>query len=787
MRVRLTLIAALALAVPLWASCADTGGGPDTDAGFSPCDDTTADDDGDGISNGLEGCVFGRDTDNNRTPDWKDPDADGDGILDKVEAGKKTADGLCESTGLSWPCDTDKDGFPDYIDIDSDGDGIDDADEDSNGDGVLGCCIIECGKTLTAAQEKGCILTKVGDKVDGTPLVKGEEGCGPGQICKQGKCTPSISFGCSNGETNPLAQDTFGDGKLDGERGTFICREAREDRPEGRKKVQRDKNQDGDWHVAFEDGASYKELQIANPAAKEMAAIVNVDDPSSEVAAFVISKSTDKANVQDELNNILSAIQNKPPGGSGTVTIRASGSQGKSHDRYDTVKGTLIDVELSTASNVSTVRNELISTLLGRSPADLGSLPNPFGSSHSRFIVRLLTLRRFEFKRNLTGELERDKDGNPIDDGDKSNWRLMVMGAVAGRDNYQDPARGTGFIVDDFANGTALATYNDTTGTECDVGQIVRLPVADIVWVIDESGSMSDNRQDIVNNANNFFSRALASGLDFRMGVTNVVNPNSSSNAYAVGKFCSKISSNSSDDGGTDRFLLSTEQAIFSSCVNNPPGYEGGSEYGLVNAEEAVKKHLPRAPSDPAKFRSNATIAIIVATDEIPQSLSSAIGGNTRNCNLPASNQQQVDQAIKKYIDLFSGAVDPEAVAQFHMIGGTCQSTCTSSPDVGHGYIQVAQATGGQLGDICQKDLGTTLQIIIDNIAAGASPIKLEYVPISASLAVALDGVQLKRSRTNGFDYNGSNNSLTLINVAFDKGSEIIASYERWEKQLVIE
>ena len=57
-------------------------------------------------------------------------------------------------------------------------------------------------------------------------------------------------------------------------------------------------------------------------------------------------------------------------------------------------------------------------------------------------------------------------------------------------------------------------------------------------------------------------------------------------------------------------------------------------------------------------------------------------------------------------------------------------------------------------------------------------------MPISSSLAVAMDGAEIKRSRTNGFDYRSSKNTLVFINVKYKKGSEVIASYKRWEKQV---
>ena len=56
----------------------------------------------------------------------------------------------------------------------------------------------------------------------------------------------------------------------------------------------------------------------------------------------------------------------------------------------------------------------------------------------------------------------------------------------------------------------------------------------------------------------------------------------------------------------------------------------------------------------------------------------------------------------------------------------------------------------------------------------------LGFTPISASLAVTVDGRRLARSRTNGFDYRSANNSVALINVPYKKGSRLVATYKRW-------
>ena len=734
--------------------------------GAEACTDPSGDYDGDGITNAQEGCLTGRDSDGDKIPDWQDFDADGDKIPDSLEKGAKDSTGKCVgSKNGKYPCDTDGDGVPDYLDKDSDGDGLQDGDEDNNYDGELGCCVKTCGQMASAWQKENCTLNAAG--------------CGDGQTCVNKACTPSAAFKCSEGETAPLKKDTFGDGKLDNERGTFICRDATEDKPQGRKPVQLRKDTvNGDWHIAIEKFAKYGAITVAGASKtnKLAAASINYDKTTDEVAGFVLSKATSNSSIQAEMTALIALLNSA---GLGTLTVRASGIQGKSHDRYDQVEGTIVDID-TTSTDVSSARNQVVAALLGKQLSDLTNVSSPFGSSHSSLMLRFTTMRRFAFKKDSSNKVMTDSNGYPIDDNDSTKWRIVIMGAVASKTNYQNPKLQTGFLVDDLSNGTTVAIANDRVVNECDVGTIIQLPIADIIWVIDESGSMSTERQDVVNNANNFFSRALASGLDFRMGVTNVVHP---PNAKCIGKFCSQISSNTSDDGGTDRFLLPTEQNIFSACINNPPCYEGGSEYGLVNAYDAVKKHLPRATGDQSKIRKNATLVIIVATDEIPESLSGAVGGysNFSKCTLPASNLASVLSGIQKYLDMFTGVTDPEAVAMFHVIGGECNNKCNA--DVAHGYRELAQKLGGQTASVCQKNLGNTLQVIIDTITGKASPVVLDYVPISSSLAVAMDAVEINRSRTNGFDYRTNANSLVFINVKYKKGSEVIASYKRWKRQ----
>ena len=77
-----------------------------------------ADSDGDFISDEDEGRALRRDTDGDGTPDYLDDDSDGDGILDRDEAG--------DTDLATEPRDSDLDTRPDYLDLDSDNNGYPD-------------------------------------------------------------------------------------------------------------------------------------------------------------------------------------------------------------------------------------------------------------------------------------------------------------------------------------------------------------------------------------------------------------------------------------------------------------------------------------------------------------------------------------------------------------------------------------------------------------------------------------------------------------------------------------
>ena len=681
------------------------------------CDDGTvlapADDSGGNLPGWEAGGGFG-DGPGACTPGG---DADGDRIPDDKEGCTRDSDG---------------DKTPDYLDTDSDNDGVLDSDEDRNGDGLLGCCLSTCNE-----KRKGC-----------TPNT---DGCGAGQKCASGKCTPAVSFLCANGESDPRKKATFPGSATDKQLPTFVCHPSSETTGQGLKQMQFKSSTAGDWRVALEKGSTYGEIAVSGATA----AAFDLTAPQRAVAGFVLSLPGVTGTVAQEVTTLISNAQGMK--GAASVSQLSSGTAKKSHDGYPSVVSTQLVVTLSAAAPASTVRNNLMAALLGKTIANPPS--GTVGSATKTHVARFASLLR-------------------------TGGRLLVMGGVAASTLAADPKMDTGIILDDLSNGTGLATASDSETVECDPFVVSTMPKADIIWVVDDSASMKNNQKDVANNAKDFFGRALKAGLDFRVGVTGV-------NKKTNGKFCSTISTKVSDPGGVDRFLLPSEQKIFEACILNPPGLSGTPyEYGLKSGYDAVVSHLPRAANNPAKIRTDAALVVIQVTDEASQSLKDQKTGipySTNSCTLTAAHQAKLTTFLKPHIDLFTGKSSKygaAARAVVHFIGGLCKNKCGAQ--VGHAYIGTASGTGGLTADVCQQNLGTTMQIIIGAINGYASLIRLEYVPISASLAVAVEKNQIARSRDKGFDYISGTNTLVFYATTLNKGDRVVASYRRFQKQTPI-
>jgi hypothetical protein len=694
---------------------------PGSDAA-PPCD-PLADDDGDCIANGIEGCQQQppRDTDGDVSYDYLDGDADNDGLVDRNEAGASCAD----------PRDTDSDGTSDFQDVDSDNDGVNDEDEDRNGDGVIGTCSLHCANASQCPSSSYCSLP-----LDSAGL---------------GTC---VSLACTAGETDPHNGDSDGDGRRDNVEGTSICNPSSLMNPFGLKPIKYVDSMTtaypmSNWRLALDVAAVEGVPSIANATTLNAAYTFDFIEPNAKVAGFLASRTAAANSPVSEIGTLVVNLQSAPF--ISDVVLRVSGTNTTSLDNFETVIGATIELTTSSQLDVTAVREIVTSAALARPLSDV-TFPDPgwVGTGDTKFIVAVQSIRRSEAVQTL------------------------FVGGVARKVNADDLTRKTGFHLNDLSNGTGIAVSGNGEEVECEQFVISKQAKADIIWVVDESGSMGDDRQRIANNASTFFQKAVAAGLDFRIAVTDMDNAKN-------GIFASR------QVGGTgDRWLLPTEQAAFEANVLDPSGPDagdGGTEHGITQARAALDRHLPRNDADPQMVREGAALVIIFVSDEKAEEVEDAGILGEGNLQPTPAQQTQIDALVAPFItELNANDVKVHLIAEPLPFAPTCSD---SGAEHGYGYYELVNATGGQLGSICQLDLSATIDALIEDIIGGASPVNLAKFPISASVSVSRDATPLNRSRVDGFDYRGATNAISFYNQVFTPAmpSEIVVSYRRWAQQ----
>jgi hypothetical protein len=682
--------------------------------------DPAADTDEDCIPDGVESCdeMPPRDTDGDGAPDYADTDADGDGIVDNLEAG----------ASCDHPRDNDGDGTPDYLDPDSDNDGVPDHYEDRNGDGVIGTCTLQCASAAQCPPGDSCSLP-----INGAGL---------------GTC---IDLACVGGETDPLNPDTDGDGTHDPLEGTSICNPTTADNPFGLKPIKYvDSSQTvypmSNWRLALDVSAVEGLPSITNPTLLDAAYTFDMVAPGTQVAGFLASRSAGANSAVSEISSLIINLQNAPF--ISDVTVRVSGNATTSLDGFETVLGATLEITTSQQLDAPAVREIVTDAALGRPAADV-TFPQAgwVGTPDTHFIVSVQSIRR------------------------AMAVQTLFVGGVARKASADDAMRQTSFILNDWSNGSGVSISGNGEAIECEEISMSRQAKADIIWIIDESGSTSHFRQQIVDDAANFFTQAQAAGLDFRMGVTDM-------HAGRMGRFASR------QVGGTgDRWLLPSDEAQFEADIydpSGPDGADGGTENGLTQMHDTLVLHTPRNNADPQMIREDAALIVIFVTDEKAEEIKQAgILGENNNEPTPAQ-LTQIDMLIAPYIAQLTAEG-----AQVNLIGDLLPWGPACSAEKTYGYFGLVNATNGLMGSICQIDLSQTIAAMIENIVGSASPLTLAKVPISASISVSKETVPLDRSRISGFDYRGATNSISFYNQMFSPvhPADIVVSYRRWAEQ----
>ena len=256
-------------------------------------------------------------------------------------------------------------------------------------------------------------------------------------------------------------------------------------------------------------------------------------------------------------------------------------------------------------------------------------------------------------------------------------------------------------------DATPLPTSDAQPGVGCEK--------MDVLFVIDNSGSMEQEQQNLIANFPTFISVLDMSGLDYRVGVTTTgrdydwtmqtpfgVIPQSQDGGHN-GKLLKPAACNM-----TKRWIDKTDPnpAMTFSCVANV-GIEGPSrEMPLA----AIRDAFTSAATTNAGFRrADALLAIVILTDEndcsYEQPVTVGIGQT-----LCQSGQEPVATYVS-FLDTFTGNHSRWATA---VIAGKGPGSCSSSFGDANEATRLKQfvnmtGTNGHISSICAGDLSIGL------------------------------------------------------------------------------
>ncbi len=265
----------------------------------------------------------------------------------------------------------------------------------------------------------------------------------------------------------------------------------------------------------------------------------------------------------------------------------------------------------------------------------------------------------------------------------------------------------------------------------------------DILFVIDNSGSMGSNQTNIKNNFDTFMNAFAYAGVSYQIAL---------------------ITTDSSDFVG-DIISSSTPDPVveFNDQVDSIGTRGSAYEKGLWFAYESTTTGDASPGSSTGFFRSDARLVIVYVSDE--PDFSHQTYGSGGSTTMSYSDYSASLLSLKS---------SPSLVVA-HAIAGDYPSGCTTNggAQFGEGYYEVVNDLSGTFMSICASDWSVTMDTLArDSIAMSEFPLSEE--PIEDTISVYVDG-----TASSDWSYESATNAI-IFSVAPADGADIEVLYAAW-------
>ncbi len=311
----------------------------------------------------------------------------------------------------------------------------------------------------------------------------------------------------------------------------------------------------------------------------------------------------------------------------------------------------------------------------------------------------------------------------------------------------------SGCAIDNGLKGASEVTgaYNPpdlTVPPQEDAITQVTVPAVDVLFVIDNSCSMSEEQRALRENFAGFMGYFSGSGLDYHVGVVST----DCDSARTKGVL-------QQDDTHGDRYIddsYSAADAVTSFQARANLGTSGSSDERGTDAAFAAL--VANATTTSAGFmRDSADLSIIVISDE-------------RN--------HSRDESVNEFSSWMNG-LKPDGSVYFSSVVGLDDSCPTA--ERGSGYLEISDQVGGIEWDICSTDYASLLTELGLQAAGLKSEFFLSLVPVPDSIKVkvtAPDGTETPFAEGTDWTYSQPRNSISFTTYVPDALAVVHISYD---------
>ena len=302
-----------------------------------------------------------------------------------------------------------------------------------------------------------------------------------------------------------------------------------------------------------------------------------------------------------------------------------------------------------------------------------------------------------------------------------ADWTVRYAPGAEGEDaaSLRVQALGTTFTAGLLGTAQAHPTQTDHFAQQ---GQAK----VDVLFVIDNSGSMMEEQASLSQNFAAFLSGAQQQAVDYHIAVTTTgIEPSPSGWSRCPGGVDGGEAGRLFPaDGSSPRIITrSTPNAAHVFATDVTVGICHWDEQGLEAAYRALSQPLVNSADDPATtlpndgnlgfLRPDALLAVVFVSDE------------------DDSSPQTVE-----FYETFLRAVkanNPTLLVVSAIVGPPNISTCPTASSSGLRYIQLAQHTGGLVESICTQDWAASLENISVGVFSPRRRFPLSQVPADPS------------------------------------------------------